>query len=96
MAHALDATAAQRPGPNRQASAEQALSLAQVLLSGGGITPGQYQAVVNVLQPTGATVPTTTVPSTTVPTVPAPDPSPLGFLFGGHHHDHGGGPGRTG
>ncbi len=99
MAHALDTTAAQRPGPNRQASAEQALSLAGVLLSGGGITPGQYLDVVNVLQPTGATVPTTTVPSTTVPstTVPtAPAPSPLGFLFGGHHHDHGGGPGGTG
>ncbi len=70
MARALDATAGQKPGANRQAAAEQAIALAVVLLAGGGITPTQYQDVANVLQPTGATVPTT-APQTTVPTTPS-------------------------
>ena len=82
MARTLDATAAQRPGANRQAAAQQAILLAVVLLAGGGITSAQYQDVVSVLEPTGATVPTTTVPTTTVPTTPSPP---------GHapHHDQG-------
>ena len=51
MADALDATATQPPGVERQSSARQAL--AQVLLDGGGITSGQYQDVASVLQATG-------------------------------------------
>ena len=60
MATALDATAAEPTGTQRQASAEQALSLAQVLVNGNGITADQYQDVVSTLEATGATVPTTT------------------------------------
>jgi hypothetical protein len=67
LAGSLDATAAQPPGAGRVAAAEQTLALAQVLLSGGGITYAQYQDVVSVLEATGATVPTTTVPSTAPP-----------------------------
>jgi hypothetical protein len=93
LAAALDATAAQSPGPGRQAAADQTLVLAQVLLAGGGITYAQYQDVVSVLGPTGATVPTTTVPTTTVPprapTPPAGSPP-------GHGHSHGGGQGDQG
>jgi hypothetical protein len=93
LAAALDATAAQSPGPGRQAAADQTLVLAQVLLAGGGITYAQYQDVVSVLGPTGATVPTTTVPSTTVPpTTPTP---PAGSPQG-HGHGHGGGQGDQG
>ncbi len=69
MANALQATAAQPPGVRRQSSAQQALSLGQALSAVGGITPGQYQDVVSVLQPTGATVPTSTT-TTTAPTDP--------------------------
>jgi len=87
LAGALQATAAQPPGADQQSSAQQALSLAQVLLDGGGITPGQYQDVVNVLQPTGATV-TTTV------TVP-PQRFQVPF-FHGHGHDRGDGAGGQG
>ena len=97
LAHALDATAALPPGPSRQAAAAQALSLAQVLLSGGGITSGQDQDVASVLQPTGVT--TTTTTSTSLPTIvpmPAQAPSPPGSLFGGHGHGHRGGPGDQG
>jgi len=78
LASALQETAAQAPGPARQASAQQALSLAGVLLDGGGISSGQYQDVVNVLQPTGATTTTTTAPS-------QPFQTPI---FGGHGHGH--------
>ena len=80
LASALQQTAAQAPGPARQASAQQALSLAGVLLDGGGITSGQYQDVANVLEPTGATTTTTTV---TAP--PQPFQAPI---FGGHGHGH--------
>jgi hypothetical protein len=83
LASALQATAAQPPGPGREASAEQALSLAGVLLDGGGITAGQYQNVVNVLQPTGATTTTTTT------TAPAPAPQFQIPFFQGHSHGHG-------
>jgi hypothetical protein len=79
LASALQETAAQAPGPARQASAQQALSLAGVLLDGGGISSGQYQDVVNVLQPTGATTTTTT----TAPSQPFQTP-----IFGGHGHGH--------
>jgi hypothetical protein len=92
LAAALDATAAQSLGPARQAAADQTLVLAQVLLAGGGITYGQYQDVVSVLGPTGATVPTTTAPSTTVPPT-APAAPPAGH---GHGHGHGAGPGDQG
>jgi hypothetical protein len=88
LAAALDATAAQSPGPGGQAAADQTLVLAQVLLAGGGITYAQYQDVVSVLGPTGATVPTTTVP-TTPPAPPAGPPA-------GHGHGHGGGQGDQG
>jgi eukaryotic-like serine/threonine-protein kinase len=84
LAGALQQTAAQAPGPARQASAQQALSLAGVLLDGGGITSGQYQEVVNVLQPTGATTTTTT----TTTTVTAPSPPLQTPIFGGHGHGH--------
>jgi serine/threonine-protein kinase len=79
LASALQETAAQAPGAARQASAQQALSLAGVLLDGGGISPGQYQDVVNVLQPTGATTTTTT----NAPSRPFQTP-----IFGGHGHGH--------
>ena len=92
LAAALDATAAQSPGPGRQAAADQTLVLAQVLLAGGGITYGQYQDVVSVLGPTGAPVPTTPVPPTTVaPTAPAGPPASHG-----HGHGHGDGQGDQG
>jgi hypothetical protein len=90
LASALQATAAQPPGADRQSAAQQALSLAGVLLDGGGITTGQYQDVITVLQPTGATVTTTTV---TPPTVPQPLQTPF---FGGHDHGHGPGHGPDG
>jgi eukaryotic-like serine/threonine-protein kinase len=85
LASALTATAAEPAGPGREALAQQTLSLAQVLLDGGGITNGQYQEVVSALEPTGATPPT----PITVPT-----PSQPGGLFGGsgpgagHGHGH--------
>ena len=83
LAGALETTAARPPGPSRQSSAQEDLSLALVLLAGGGITTGQFQDVVNVLQPTGATVTTTTV------TVPSPSPSLPGPFFPGHGHERG-------
>jgi len=85
LASALEETAGQQPGPRRAASAEDALSLSQVLLAGGGLTPAQYQDVVNTLQPTGAAVPTTTTTTTTSPPPPAHGP--------GHSH-HGPGDGH--
>jgi hypothetical protein len=91
LAAALGATAAQSPGPGRQAAADQTLALAEVLLAGGGITDAQYQDVVNVLAPTGATVPT----STTAPTNPAPTPPSPAAPGHGHHHG-GGGQGDSG
>jgi len=86
LASALEATADQHPGPRRTTSAENALSLAQVLLAGGGLTPVQYQDVVSTLQPTGAAVPTTTTTTTTT----APPPPAHGP---GHPH-HGPGDGQ--
>jgi len=85
LASALEVTADQHPGPRRTASAEDALSLAQVLLAGGGLTSMQYQDVVNTMQPTGAAVPTTTTTTTTTPPPPAHGP--------GHSH-HGPGDGQ--
>jgi eukaryotic-like serine/threonine-protein kinase len=85
LASALQGTAAQAPGTARQASAQQALSLAGVLVNGGGITSGQYQDVVNVLQATGATATTTTTTSTTVTPPAAPLQTPS---FPGHSHGH--------
>ena len=88
MARALDVAAGQRPGANREAAAQQAILLAVVLLAGGGITSSQFQDVVSVLQPTGATVPTTTTtPASTVPSTP----TPAGH---GPHHDQGPGGGK--
>ncbi|MGO9857627.1 MAG: protein kinase domain-containing protein [Acidimicrobiales bacterium] len=88
MAKALDAVAAQPPGAGRQAAAQRALSLAQVLLGGGDITSGQYQDVQSVLQPLGGTEPTTT---TSTP------PAPSGPQRGGHDRGHDpGGPGGPG
>jgi eukaryotic-like serine/threonine-protein kinase len=86
LASALQATAAQPVGSGRQAAAQQTLALAGVLLDGGGITGGQYQDVVTVLQPTGATVTTTTAP-------PQPRQTPI---FGGHGHGPGHGDGGDG
>ncbi len=87
LANALGAIAGQPPGLDRQTSAQQVLSLARVLLDGGGITSGQYQSVVNVLQPAGATG------STTPPTTAAQAPGPF---FQPHGHDHGHGQGDDG
>jgi eukaryotic-like serine/threonine-protein kinase len=94
LASALRATAAQPVGAGREAAAQQTLSLAGVLLDGGGITGGQYQDVVTTLQPTGATVTTTT----TTTTAPAPAQPLQAPFFGGHGHgrDHGGGGGIQG
>ena len=88
LASVLRETAADPAGAARQASAQQALSLAGVLLGGGGITSGQYQDVSNVLRPTGATTTTTTV---TPPTHTFQTP-----FFQGHGHDHDGGYGGGG
>jgi len=89
LASALQATAAEPPGTDRESSAQGALSLAGLLLDGGGITSGQYQDVVTVLQPTGATVTTTT--STTAPTQQFQVP-----FFHGHGHGQGDGGGGQG
>ena len=93
LASALAATAAEPPGPDRQALAQQTLSLAQVLLDGGGITNGQYQDVVAALEPTGATPPT----PDTVPT-PSQPGGPLGGAGSGtgHRHRHKDSPGVQG
>ena len=85
LAGALGATASQHPETARVAAAGNALSLAQVLLAGGGITPAQYQDVVNTLQPTGAAVPTTTTTTTTTTIPPPPAAAPHG-----PHHGAGG------
>ena len=74
-----------RRAPIAQASAQQALSLAGVLLDGAASPPGQYQDVVDVLQPTGATVTTTT----TAPPTPAPPFQAPFFQGHGHGHGHG-------
>jgi hypothetical protein len=87
LASALDATAAQKPGAGREAAAEETLTLAGVLLAGGGISDGQFQDVATVLEPTGATVPTTT----TVPPTTAPPPAgPAGHGHGGDKGPGGG------
>jgi tRNA A-37 threonylcarbamoyl transferase component Bud32 len=87
LASALQSTAASPAGADQQAAAEQALSLAGVLLDGGGISARQYQNVIDALQPTGAT-------TTTVPGPAAPPQVPGG---GGHSpHDHGGDGGAQG
>jgi serine/threonine protein kinase len=100
LAVALENTADQPAGPDRQAAAQQDLELGQVLLVGGGISPDQYQSVVAVLEQTGATAPTTT--TTTAPTTPSPrtggepsvqPPAPSPPASHGHHH-HGGGNGQ--
>ncbi len=82
LASALEATAAESPGAARAASAQHTLTLAGVLLDGGAITSAQYQDVVSVLAPTGATVTTT----------PSPPANP--FLVPlGHPHGRGRGDG---
>jgi serine/threonine-protein kinase len=85
LASALQAAAAQQPGVGRQSSAQEALSLAQVLLDGGGITPGQYQDVVNVLQATGVTI------TPTPATAPLPGAPVKGHGHGQNQGDSGGG-----
>jgi eukaryotic-like serine/threonine-protein kinase len=108
LALALDRTADQPAGPDRQAAAQQDLELAQVLLAGGGITSEQYQNVLAVLEQTGATVPTTTTttPTTSVASPPSTPPRPTGSIGPSHHsvvpspppshghHHHGGGNGQ--
>ena len=83
LARVLETTAAEPAGAGRTAQAEQAASLAQVLLDEGGITSGQYQDVLDVLAPTGANPPTAPA---TVPTQPSP-------VFGGPGSRPGSGPG---
>jgi eukaryotic-like serine/threonine-protein kinase len=89
LANALESAAAQPPGAGRESAAQQALSLAGVLLDSGSITWGQYQDVVGVLRPTGATTTTTT-------TAPAPVPSFHVPFFRGRGHDRGRGDGAGG
>jgi hypothetical protein len=91
LARALETTAAQPPGARREATAQQVLDLAQVLVDGGGITWGQYQDVVTVLQPTGATVTTTTTTTVTTTTVTVPAPSLPRPFSPGRGHGHGAG-----
>jgi hypothetical protein len=95
LAVALENTADQSAGPDRQAAAQRDLELGQVLLDGGGISSGQYQSVVAVLMQTGATEPTTTTtappPTTTVPPSVQPQSPPPGH---DHHHHHGEGNGQ--
>ncbi len=98
LASALAATAAEAPGPDREALAQQTLSLAQVLLDGGGITNGQYQDVVSTLEPTGAAPPTPdTVPTPSQPTGPAGGTGAAGGGGDGRHrHKDQVGPGDQG
>ena len=97
LASSLSATAAEPAGADREAVAQQTLSLAQVLLDGGGITNAQYQDVVNVLTPTGATPPTVPAPTPTQPTGSAGGPGiGPGAGAGGHDHGHQGGFGDQG
>jgi hypothetical protein len=86
LASALQATAAQPVGAGREAAAQQTLALAGVLLDGGGITGGQYQDIVTVLQPTGAT-------TTTAPPQPLQAPNSGDHGHGPGHGDGGGGQG---
>jgi serine/threonine protein kinase len=60
LARALTNTAAEPPGNDREAVAEQTLSLAQVLRESHDISESQYRDVVSVLASTGATPPTYT------------------------------------
>lgn len=85
LASSLDATAAAKAGTARQTAAEATMALAGVLYAGGGISGTQFQDVVNALQATGATVPTTTVPTTTPP---PKAPAGHGGGPGGHGGDH--------
>jgi len=87
MAAALHSAAAEHPGASRLAAAQAALSLAQVLLAGGGITPGQYQQIAIVLEAIGASPPTST--TTTTAAAPAPADAP----HHGPHHGQGDGQG---
>jgi hypothetical protein len=96
LAAALGATAAQSPGPGRQAAADQTLALAQVLLAGGGITDTQYQDVANVLAPTGATAPANTAPANTAPANTGPPTTSPSLGPPGHGHHHHGGQGESG
>ena len=88
LASSLDATAAAKVGAARETAAETTLTLAGVLYAGGGISGTQFQDVATVLQPTGATVPTTTVPTT--------PPAPKGDQGPAHHHGGDGNLGNTG
>ena len=96
LARALEAAAAEPPGAERTAQAEQAVSLAQVLLDGDGITSGQYQDVLDVLAPAGATPPAApaTVPTQPSPGLGGPGSRPFTGPSGpgddaGHPHRHG-------
>ncbi len=84
LAHALEATAAQQPEASLQSSAQQVLSLARMLLDDGVITSGQYQDVMNVLQPAGVAV-------GRLPTTPSASLEDPFFQRHGHGHDQGDG-----
>ena len=86
LAVALEDTADQPVGPDRQEAAQQDMELGQVLLDGGGISSDQYQSAVAVLEQTGADRARTTT------TVPPPVTNPLlpTLPLHGHHHRHGG------
>jgi hypothetical protein len=86
MAQALNETAAQPQGSARVALAQQALSLAQVLLAGGGISSAQYQDAVSALQAAGASP--ASVPPDPLPFNNPPPAAP--------DHGHGDGDGGQG
>ena len=88
MAAALSAVADLQPGGDRQTATLQVLALAQLLRIDGGITPAQYQEVVNALEPAGPTAPAT-APSAPAPLSPGPP-------FHAHGHGDVGGQGDQG
>ena len=90
LARSLETTAAAPQGAGRVVQAEQALSLAQVLLDGGRITSGQYQDVLDVLTPTGATpLAAATVPAQPTPGLGGPESSGGNGPGDGVGHPHG-------
>jgi serine/threonine-protein kinase len=93
LAGALEATAAQPPGPGRINAAQQAMALAQVLQFGGGISSDQYQTVTAVLESAGASPPVVpTAPATTPPQqTPQPQTPPAPPSDHGHGQGHGNG-----
>jgi serine/threonine-protein kinase len=94
LASALDATAAQPPGPSRVAAAQQAMGLAEILRFGGGITTDQYQAATATLESAGATPPATSTAPQETPSQQTPPQQTPAVPPSDHGHGHGGGDGQ--